>query len=116
MIKFEKLKKYFTRRWLNQISPDVLSIYEASIATNNGAESYHSKLNSIIKTCHPRIWTFISNINNLIQDAEKDTGLEKKIIRPRKRKTSITMKKEKPVGKSLEMDIILKRSVTQSET
>ena len=31
MIKFEKLKKYFKRRWLNQICPEELSIYELSI-------------------------------------------------------------------------------------
>ena len=65
MIKFEKFKKYFKRRWLKQISSDELSLYEASIAINNGAESYHSKLKSLIKTCHPKIWlSFLTSIES----------------------------------------------------
>ena len=46
MLKLEKLKKYFKKRWLIQISPEELSIHEINFATNNGAESYHSKLKS----------------------------------------------------------------------
>ena len=48
-IKLEKLKKYFKRRWINRFSPEELSINDLNIA-NNGAESYHSKLKSNIRT------------------------------------------------------------------
>ena len=43
-IKVEKLKKYFKKRCLGYISPEELSIFEAHCLTNNGTESYHSKL------------------------------------------------------------------------
>ena len=48
MEKLEKLKKYFQKRWLSQIKPEELSIYELNITSNNAAESYHSKLKSTI--------------------------------------------------------------------
>ena len=40
MVKVETLKKYFQKRWLSQIKPEELSIYEINITTNNSAESY----------------------------------------------------------------------------
>ena len=43
-IKLEKLKKYFKRRWIERISPEELSINDINITSNNGVESYHSKL------------------------------------------------------------------------
>ena len=49
------LKKYIKKYWLTHISPEELSIFELSISTNNGAESYHSKLKARIRTSHPRI-------------------------------------------------------------
>ena len=49
LLKLEKLKKYFRKRWLNQIPHEELSVYEINITTNNGAESYHSKLKSRIR-------------------------------------------------------------------
>ena len=66
VIKLEKLNKYFKKRWLNQISPEELSIFDLNISTNNSAESYHSKLKEIVKTSHPRIWTFITTLNGII--------------------------------------------------
>ena len=54
-----KLKKYIKKYWLTHISPEELSIFELSISTNNGAESYHSKLKARIRTSHPRIWSFL---------------------------------------------------------
>ena len=38
MIKLQKLKKYFKKRWLSQIEPGELSVYNLNIATNNAAE------------------------------------------------------------------------------
>ena len=48
-IKVEKLKKYFKKRWLGYRNPEELSIFEAHYSTNNGAESYHSKLKGRVK-------------------------------------------------------------------
>ena len=65
MIKLEKLKKYFQKRWLTQVTPEELSIFDINITTNNAAESYHSKLKSIIKISHPRIWCFMKTLNEI---------------------------------------------------
>ena len=89
MLKLEKLKQYFKKRWLTRITPEELSVYELNFATNNAAESYHSKLKSIVKTCHPRIWTFMSILNEVIADTDNDIGRlrqGREISRPRKRK------------------------------
>ena len=67
LLKLEKLKKYFRKRWLNQIPHEELSVYEINITTNNGAESYHSKLKSRIRCNHPRIWTFMTHLFEIIR-------------------------------------------------
>ena len=46
-------------------------------ATNNGAESYHKTLKSIIKTPHPNVWKFIACLDNIISD--NDTELQRLI-------------------------------------
>ena len=48
-IKLENLLKYSKKHWIRRITPAELSINEITIATNNAAESYHSKLKSIIR-------------------------------------------------------------------
>ena len=63
-----KLKKYIKKYWLTHISPEELSIFELSISTNNGAERYHSKLKARTRTSHPRIWSFLSQLNDIIID------------------------------------------------
>ena len=88
MSKLEKLRSYCKKRWLNRICPEELSIYDITIATNNGAESCHSKLKSIIRTSHPRIWTFMATLNEIIQDTDNDIGrlrMDREISRPRKK-------------------------------
>ena len=72
LLKLEKLKKYFRKRWLNQIPHEELSVYEINITTNNGAESYHSKLKSRIRCNHPRIWPFMTHLNEIIKDTDND--------------------------------------------
>ena len=73
MVELEKLNKYFQKRWTsNQL--ELLSIYELNIISNNAAESYHSELKSTIKTGHPRIWTFVNILNEIIQDVDNDIG------------------------------------------
>ena len=89
MMKLDKLVKYLTRPLLNQISSEELSIFELDIVTNNAAESYHSKLKAMIKTAHPRIWTFLDTLNEAIQDTDNEIGrlrLGKEITRQKKRK------------------------------
>ena len=70
----DKLVKYFKRRWLLQTTPEELSIYEAKATTNNGTESYHAKLKSIIKISHPRIWNFMTTLNDIIADTDNENG------------------------------------------
>ena len=87
--KLEKLQVYLKRRWLRQVTPQELLIYDLTIATNNAAESYHSKIKSIVKTCHPRIWTFLESISHIIEDTDNDIGRlreGREISRPRKKK------------------------------
>ena len=89
MMKLDKLAKYLKKSWLNQISSEELSIFELDKGTNNAAETYHSKLKTIIKTGHPIIWTFLDTINGVIQDTYNEIGrlrLGKENTRQRKRK------------------------------
>ena len=93
-IQLENLKKYFRKRWLGQISTEELSIFESDITTNNGAESYHAKLKGRIICSHPRIWSFMSILNEIISDTDNEIericlGME--ISRPRKRKMLLMM-------------------------
>ena len=73
-IKVEKLKKYFKKRWLGYINSEELSIFEAHCSTNNGAESYHSKLKRRVKCGHPRIWNFMTILNEIIMDTDNEIG------------------------------------------
>ena len=96
-IKLEKLKKSFKKRWISQISPEVLSINDLNIATNNGAESYHSKLKLTIRTSHPRIWSFMGVLNNIIQDVDNDVGRlcqGREISRPQKKKNLMNFERK----------------------
>ena len=95
MIKLQKLKKYFKKRWLSQIEPGELSVYNLDISTNNAAGSYHSKLKSLVRSCHPRVWTFMATQNQIIQDTDNDIGrlqLALEISRPRKKFRTLNVK------------------------
>ena len=83
----DKLHGYYTKRWLGQVNSDELSIFDVKSTTNNGAGSYHAKLQRRIQTSQPQIWSFLSILNEII----KDTNLDferlcsvKEISRPRK--------------------------------
>ena len=85
--KLEKLQGFLKRRWLRQVTPQELTIYGLTSATNNADESYHSKIKSLVETPHPRIWNFLESISQKIEDTDNDIGrlLEgSKISRPRK--------------------------------
>ena len=91
-VNLDKLKRYFTKRWLCQVSPEELSVFDIKSTTNNGAESYHAKLKTRIQAGHPRIWKFLTVLNEIIADTDLDyarlsSGNE--ISRPRKLKNII---------------------------
>ena len=71
---FVTYEEPWRKHWLIKKTSEELSVYNLNIATNNGAESYHSKLKARIKTRHPRIWTFMSYINEIILDVDNDIG------------------------------------------
>ena len=87
-IKLEKLKKYFRKRWIGHICPEELSIFDAPVSTNNGAEIFHSKLKRRVKCGHPRVWNFMNILNEIIIDTDNEIGRlcsGKEISRTRKR-------------------------------
>ena len=82
--------RYIQKYWLTQNKPDELSIFDLKNGTNNGAECYHSVLKSVINSSHPRIWNFMTILNELIADYDNEiTRLEqgREITRTRKEKT-----------------------------
>ena len=91
-VNFAKLKRYIQRRWINQVSSEELSIWNHGNLTNNGAESYHGRLKSIIKCNHPRIWNFLETLNEIIPDTDNELARLKSglpITRPRKKKSLV---------------------------
>ena len=61
-----KFWKYFLRTWL--IRYEHISVFIYQDATNNGGESYHKTLNSIIKTPYTNVWKSIAHLANIISD------------------------------------------------
>ncbi|KAI6650563.1 hypothetical protein LOD99_7613 [Oopsacas minuta] len=89
MKKLEVFLNYFEKQWLTKIGPEELSIFNLKYVTNNAAESYHGKLKSIIKSSHPRIWNFLTVINNIIADYDNEMAWiqeGREITRPSKKK------------------------------
>ena len=108
MLKLEKLKNYFKKRWHIQISHEELSIHEINFATNNGAESYHSKLKSRMRCSHPRIWTFMTTLNEIIKDTDNDIS---RLYQGRK----ISRARSKTDIKNEEHRIILKQKLSDGD-
>ena len=48
-----------------------LSASTSKVTTNNGAESYHAKLNNTFKCNHPNIWYFCDTLNKIITDTDR---------------------------------------------
>jgi hypothetical protein len=89
-LKLTQFKEYFRNQWINGFHPTELAVQDYESATNNGAESFHSKLKFLIKVSHPNIWRFMQVLNNVIKDSRNDidrlnNGLD--ISRPRKKQT-----------------------------
>ena len=72
MTKLEVFLNYFKKQWLTKIGPEELSIFNLDNVTNNAAESYHAKLKLIIKSSHPRIWNFLTVINEIIAEYDRE--------------------------------------------
>ena len=66
------MKHYIKRQWIDKVPSGELSIWDQEMATNNGAENYHGRLKSIIKTSKPRIWNFLDTLNNIISDTDNE--------------------------------------------
>ena len=60
------LKKYFAKTWLD--GNESLSVFYYNFSTNNGAESYHKSVKSKIKSNHPNIWKFVTNLDKVMSD------------------------------------------------
>ena len=63
-------------------------LFTSLVSLRTMQQSHHSKLKSIIRTSHPRIWTFVVTLNDIIRDKENDIGrlrLGREISRPRKK-------------------------------
>ena len=85
--KIRKLKSYIFRYWVGIVTPEKLSLFEFQHMTNNIAESYHARLKAIIRTHHPRIWTFMAHINDVISDTDVELrGIDGGLPLQRKRK------------------------------
>ena len=67
-------KTYIIEYWIRKVTPQRISVFDFSHGTNNGAESYHSKLKTIVRQHKPNIYTFLTHLNNLITDTTK--GIE----------------------------------------
>ncbi|KAI6650085.1 hypothetical protein LOD99_6167 [Oopsacas minuta] len=92
-MKLEKLNKYFKKRWITHVNPEELSILDSKFTTNNGAKSYHARLKDRARANHPRIWSFMTHINEIIIDTDNEFGrlsLGKNITRPRKKTNFLT--------------------------
>ncbi len=82
-----RLKDYFYRYWIRTVTPEKFSVFDFSRGTNNDAESFHSRLKSIIRTHKPNLFSFLSHLNNVMDDAKMDVArLDEGLQITRKRK------------------------------
>lgn len=67
---FLRFKQYIRRQWRLNVTtpPDILSVFDREIWTNNGAESINSIFKKEIKKSNPCIWTFLYHLNLILQD------------------------------------------------
>ncbi len=103
-LKINQLKMYVTRFWLGKIGPEKMSVFNFENATNNWAESFHSRLRAIIKVHQPNFWSFLLNINNCIKDTMNDIKRVKNglaISRPRKAKYAKNIQKREESKRKL---------------
>ena len=70
--KVQRMGNYIKRQWIDKVLSEELSIWDQEMSTNNGAENYHRRLKSIIKTNKPRIWNFPDTMNDIILDTDNE--------------------------------------------
>ena len=102
MVDVIKLKKYIQRMWTNQIPANELSIFHQKMATNNGSESYHGRLKSLIKCCKPRIWNFLDTLNEIIIDTDNELARIKEGLQITRKRKKINIDNEERRSKCKE--------------
>ena len=70
--KIFSFKKYMRKTWLNQFTPEILSVFGKPTATNNGAESFHKQLKEDITKHRPNVWVFVLKLSNILKDKHLD--------------------------------------------
>ena len=93
-----------------KIGPEELSIFNLDNVTNNAAESYHGKLKSIIKSSHPRIWNFMTVINDIIADYDNEMVLirqGREITRSSKKKNMTNSERQSDAKKNYYVGVTL---------
>ena len=61
-------KKYVQKTWIDQFTPEILSVFGMENATNNGSESFHKLLKSDIKSHRPNAWSFVIKLSEILKD------------------------------------------------
>ena len=60
------------KTWLNQFTPEILSVFGKPTATNNGARSLHKQLKEDITKHRPNVWVFVLKLSNILKDKHLD--------------------------------------------
>ena len=69
-----RFKKYLKSYWLKYAKkdPKMLSVFGRDSATNNGAESFHSKLKRRMPKGNTPAWTFVQKLGDVLDDSYND--------------------------------------------
>ena len=63
-------KRYYKKSWI--LGEKNLSVLSSEHATNNGAETFHEILKSVVKVHHPNSWKFVSDMKKIIIDSDSE--------------------------------------------
>ncbi|XP_074097701.1 uncharacterized protein LOC141526567 [Cotesia typhae] len=70
---FDRYLDYYAKQWLRAEGPEQISVYRVTEnRTDNQLESYHKKINSVIKEQRPSHNLFLGVIKSLAEDARLD--------------------------------------------
>jgi len=58
----------FVRFWLQRMTPNFISVYNAPRRTNNNIESFHNSLKLKFSVVHPNLWVFIRKLQKKIKN------------------------------------------------
>ena len=65
---FVEFKAYLRTTWFSK--PGTLSAWGRSSCTNNGAESWHSRVKALNHTAKPNPWKFAKTLNSLLETGD----------------------------------------------